>query len=259
MIQCVHGRGVGAGKSYYTAGRIFETLCNGGNVVITSSFGLDWDACCKLAAERKGVILEREQLQVVEESDTPRIHELTGQGTADCPLLLVIDEAHNFLGSREFNDPAKKAFFKWLTQSRHDDVDVIFISQNVFNIDGQVRRVITNLVSLRNMETWKMLGLGYHPFYRNRFRVSVYDGDCKTLQEGYWLRRDVGIFGIYDSKAMRGKHKRSGLVLGRRVLQRVPSRADVRTIEERFRWVVVGGITVELLACLWLRNLGIVF
>lgn len=217
MIQVVDGIGVGAGKSYFTCGRIMAHMAAGGTVYVAETFGFQFEQAKQLIAERWGVVVEPDQYHVVSEEDVPRIHEVTPRGCAELPVLVVVDEAQQFLNARDWNDKSKRALFSWLCQSRHDDTDLIFISQSANNIDKQVRRLVTEVVRMVNLKTIKVPVLGGLPL----FRELVMHQDGTTVMEGRWRLHDKRIFGCYTSKSCRGRHKRLAGEVPRRKLQRV--------------------------------------
>jgi len=209
MIEIVEGVGVGAGKSYYTCTRIIGHLAAGGTVFSSDTFGLVWDETKKLVEERFGVLLEPQQYETFPQSDIPRLHEVTPKGTAEIPVLVVVDEAHMELNCRDYADRSKRPFFQWLTQSRHDDTDVIFISQAAANMDKQIARLATYVFRVRNLMGFSLPGFGKIPkFLARYFVLGKFDRDGKTLQERRFLRHDTGIFKCYSTKVMRGAHKR---------------------------------------------------
>jgi hypothetical protein len=248
MIEIIEGRGVGAGKSYYACMRMISHLSQGGTVFASDTFGLKWDASARLCESRYGVIIEREQFQVFEEGDIKRLHEVTPQGTPELPVLIVVDECHGELNARDWNDQSKKAFFKWLTQSRHDDNDVIFISQSAHNIDKQVARLVTYISRVRNMRNFKFPGIGQWPL--RQFVVNRFDQDGKTLLERKWIWHDTGIFGCYESKVMRGSHKR----LNAAAIPRKQLKKPTLQKNNMAKFIIIAVIACALLAFWMLRN-----
>jgi hypothetical protein len=244
MIEIVEGRGVGAGKSFYVCGRIIDHLAVGGSVCASDTFGLKWDACVKLVAKRFGVMLEADQYRTFSEDDVPRLHEVTPQGTPECPVLVVVDECHTKLNARDWADKSKREFFNWLTQSRHDDNDCMFISQAAANIDKQIARLVTYIQRARNMTTWKIPGLGKWPL--KQFVISTYDSDGRTCLEKKWVWHDKEIFACYESKVMKGRHKRSGEVIAKRKLQK----ANAEKTSPMFKILLVV-IPLLLVASVW--------
>jgi len=220
MIEIIQGRGVGAGKSYYACTRIIQHVLKGGTVVLSDNYALKWEKVKRYAEWLDGTQLEDDQVIVVPAEETHRFHELTPQGTDELPVMAVLDEAHMQLNSRDWADKSKRSFFDWLTQSRHDDVDVVFITQHAHNIDKQIARLATYITNVRNMAMFKVLGLGAIPWRKNQFRINQYDQDGKTLLDAWYIKKDRRIFGCYESKSMRGKHKRNGVIASKKTLQK---------------------------------------
>lgn len=222
MIEIVEGVGVGAGKSYYTATRILCHLAAGGSVYASTTFGLLWDEAKRLGMERFGVVFEDGQYSTFAQEDIPRLHEVTPCGTDDSPVLVIVDEAHIELNSRDWADRNKRPFFNWLTQSRHQNTDLIFISQAAANMDKQIGRLATRIIRMRNLVGWSIPGIGKWPL--KQFVIGTYDRDGKTLQNRRFVSHDKGIFSIYDSKVMRSAHKRADGVVPRRILKKSTTR-----------------------------------
>jgi len=213
MIQ---GRGLGSGKSYFVASEIYRRLISGHTVVVTESFKFLFDKAKELAANWHNVVLEASQFIVIPEAETLNIHKLTPAGTADSPVLVIIDEAHDHLNARDWADKSRRPFFSWLTQSRHDDTDVWFISQNLNNVDKQCARLVTRIFQMRDMkETW-IAGIGQ--WRTKSFRCDQMDGDGRRLERSWYIRKDKRIFGIYVSKNKAGAHGRAGVIEGRKQL-----------------------------------------
>lgn len=217
MIQIVDGVGVGAGKSYFVATRMLATVADGGTIFYSDTFEVVRHEFAKLVEDRFGVIMEDDQLVEVPEKDMVRIHEVTSPGTEDCPVLIILDEAQGQLNARDWNDNSKRPFFNWLCQSRHDDNDLIIISQSAQNIDKQIRRLCTEIVRTRNLAQSKVPLFGGWPYFIH----IILDQDGTTKMDSRWVRHDKAIFGIYRSKSQRGKHKRLAGVIPRKQLRKV--------------------------------------
>jgi hypothetical protein len=225
MIEIVQGVGVGAGKSYYaTSEVVLPHLARGGTVYASSSYQLNWDGAKAYVARKYGVHIQEVQWNVVKQEDIYKLHELTPPGTDDCPLLLVIDEAQQGLNTRDTRDNQKRALFDWFCQSRHDNNDLLFLTQHVDNIDVQVRRLATHIIRIRNMATFKVAGVGM-PMWLVKlgygFRVVRMDPSQKIVEETKFLPHDGKIFGAYISKACQGTHKRVGHAVARLQLEKV--------------------------------------
>lgn len=227
MITIVHGIGVGAGKSYYVASHLLGHLSAGGTVVATDNFKLKWPEFKALAAKRYGVALEDDQYIIIEAKDTERLPELTPPGTDDNPVLLVLDEAQDQLNTRDTRDVSKRKLFAWLCQSRHDNNDLIFITQDQDNIDVQIRRLATYVVKVRNLSTFMIGGLTW-PF--KQFLWQVCDRGGKNVLRRNYVWHDTEIFGAYVSKAMKGAHQRVGAPVPRKTLKRVSKRKPMKAM-----------------------------
>lgn len=216
MIQIVDGVGVGAGKSYFVATRMLVTVADGGTVFYSDTFAVDREKFTALVESRFGLVMEPDQLIEIPEADMVRIHEVTAPGTEECPVLIVMDEAQGQLNARDWADNSKRPFFNWLCQSRHDDNDLIIISQSAQNIDKQIRRLCTEIVRCRNLAKSKVPLFGGWPF----FIQIILDQDGTNSLDRRWVRHDKAIFGIYHSKSQRGKHKRLSGVIPRKQLKK---------------------------------------
>jgi hypothetical protein len=222
MIEIVEGKGVGAGKSYYVCERLINHWRRGGTARVSESFHVKWDACKEYVKRRYGLALEDDQFRTVSGEDVARLHEVTEAGTEECPLLIILDEAQDQLNARDWNDKGKRDLFSWCCQSRHDDNDLIFVSQSAANIDKQIRRLATFTWSIRNAKFHSIQGfgntarliqiasLGFNDgFY---FVRSQLDYDGRTVLERQWVKANKAIFGCYKSKSMALARKRAGVV-----------------------------------------------
>lgn len=224
MIQIVDGKGVGAGKSYYVARHCVRHIAHGGTVVITEQFRLKPEQIRTYLDQEYGLEMQDDQIRVVSAEETWRLHEVTPPGTDDNPVLIILDEAQNQLNARDWNDPKKRGLFLWCCESRHDNNDLIFITQNAANIDKQIQRLCTYIVRTRNMCNFHIPGLFRWPF--KQFLVKTFDADGRTHLKTEWLKHDKRIFACYESKCMRGHHKRTGEPIGRKHLKRTKKKAS---------------------------------
>jgi len=228
MITLLHGEGVGAGKSYTLTTIAVAHLLNGGTVVTTDSFGLLWDNIKAFARDTHGIELEEGQLIIHPDKSAKSLHEVVPQGTEELPVLLILDEAHSEFNARDWSDVRKRAFFLWLTQSRHDDVDVIFSSQSIYNVDKQVQRLVTKVFSVRNMAFVKLFGVfAVRPNY---FRLWEFGPDGKTCIARQWVKKNPEIYKCYVSKQCRGKHREISHVAEKRKLKRVKKKMNIKVI-----------------------------
>src|ERR1700704_1274533 len=118
MIEIIEGFGVGAGKTYYTVKRLLDHWRHGGTAYIVDTLEIKWDECKKFVEQRYGLLLEDAQYNTVSEDKVIHLWEHTPPGTPDCPLVIVVDECHGSLNSRDWMDAKKRPLFDWCTQSR---------------------------------------------------------------------------------------------------------------------------------------------
>ncbi len=254
MIEILEGFGLGAGKSYTTiVAKLIPHFCNGGTAYVVDTMQVKWDNLREHVSDQLGYILFEDQLQTVPEEAIPTLHEHTPPGTADCPVLIVADEVQGQMNARDWNDKNKRGLFQWATQSRHDDNDLWLISQSAMNIDKQMRRLATYNWRVRNTEAMgenilrsllharsTLTGGIFPPAY---FILSQLDQDGKTpMGKKRWLEQDQKVFACYESKAMRGKHKRAGEPIARKVIERRKDRNPM------IKFVIIGIIAVVAFA-----------
>jgi hypothetical protein len=225
MIQTVEGRGVGAGKSYYVTTQVLKYLAEGGIVFASDTFVLKWEEAAAFCLNRYGVVIERDQWNTFPQKEVWKLHEITPAGTDEKPVLIIIDEAQTALNARDWADKEKRPFFEWLTQSRHDNNDLIFISQSAANIDKQIARLVTYIIRVRNMANFEFPGIGKWPL--KQFVIARYDQDGRTLMKKQWVSHDRAVFGCYKSKSCGGSHRRLSAVLPPRKLQKVKRKSPM--------------------------------
>jgi hypothetical protein len=252
MIEVIEGKGVGSGKSYFVVDRLVSHWRNGGTAYVSESFCVNWEACKKHVLKRFGLHLEDDQYSSVTAEQINCLHENTPPGTSESPVLIIIDEAQDQLNARDWGDKSKRDLFSWCCQSRHDDNDLLFVSQSAANIDKQIRRLATYTWSVRNARNFSIPGLGNvarniriitfglnDGFY---FVRTMLDYDGRTVLDRKWVKADRGLFGCYESKSMRLTRKRSGEAVKKRKLQRAKGRHPM------FKYILMAGLIAASIA-----------
>jgi len=206
MVKLLHGKGVGSGKSYWLVSQVLlPHFYRGGTAFVSSSVGVKWPEM-KALAEREGYALKDEQLVTFDTKDAAGIHRELLLGTPDNPVLLILDEAQGPLNARDWADSAKRAFFEWLCQSRHDGVDVYISTQHLDNVDKQVRRVITEIHTTQDMKQIRFLG--FISYRADTFRHAIWSPDYKTqVTAPTYIKKEQRYYDIYDTHACRGAHR----------------------------------------------------
>ncbi len=136
-VYFVDGRGLGAGKTLCTVGRIQLYLKAGRRVATNLDLYLEY----LLPADSKTTVTRL--------PDKPRAIDLDQLGTGDGKPVeeydestfgaLVLDECGTWLHSRDWNDPDRRALFNWFVHARKRHWDVYLIIQDVDQLDKAIR------------------------------------------------------------------------------------------------------------------------
>lgn len=137
MIICYEGT-PGSGKSYDAVRKILDNL-KLGRTVYTNIDGLDGDT------EREHIKcytgLDDYQLSknlvMLAKNEVYKFWEGTKNGS-----LIVIDEAHKWFNSRDWQKETNKDFANWCSTHRHYGYDVLLITQNIEKIDSAARGLV---------------------------------------------------------------------------------------------------------------------
>ena len=214
MIEIFEGR-LGGGKSYSGTVRVIAQLVRGG--VSCTNIDIQPEAVRDYCARYHNVIVESDQLIVLDNHQISEFHKHTPSGTSDLPVQVVVDEAHIFFNSRDWNK-ASRELLMFLTQSRKVHTDVIFISQSMLNMDKQFARLVQFVWRFRDMERWKLplLGMRY-PFPHIMALQFDYDGRTILKRSMIWKRKEI--FACYRTNALVHEFPRLEGVTTKRQLQ----------------------------------------
>jgi hypothetical protein len=200
MIELYEGR-LGGGKTYSAVVRMVDHLRRGG--VVCTNVDLRWDAV-------KAYISQRFRLQALDAQFIPLaadqiglFHRYTPSGSADLPVLVVLDEAHLTFNARDFaqTDKLYRETLTFLTQSRKVNTDIIFIAQSVLNMDKQFMRLVQFIWRFRDLARWKIPGLGI-PYPLKQILAVQFDYDGKTVLQRSFVGKDSRIFALYDTNSL---------------------------------------------------------
>ena len=78
--------------------------------------------------------------------------------------VVILDELHDFINAREWRDSDRSAVVKWASKARKLGQEVYAITQDLEDIDAQVRRKMTYHIKLRNVHQMKVVGVPVVPF-----------------------------------------------------------------------------------------------
>lgn len=195
MIEIFEGR-PGGFKTYNAVLRICDALRRGQTVV--TNVRVYREKVFRYVLSTYGYWCDPAQLVALEDWTAIReIQKHTPRGTADCHVLVVIDEAHVAHNCRETLKQQKETL-DWFSVHRHDYVDLIFISQHAEKLDKQLRLVAQFYWRFRDMQKVSILGVNY-PL--NQYSFGKYDYDGKTLMERGLLFKDAAVYRLYASES----------------------------------------------------------
>ena len=136
------------------------------------------------------------------DSQIPEFHKHTAAGTPEKPVLVVLDEAHLWFNARDWNSTSRE-LLAFLTQSRKQSTDVIFISQSLLNMDKQFMRlvqVVWTFCDLKvkgypiNLVFWQSVPWPFPQILQQQF-----DSDGKTVLNRRFLWKDSKLFACYNT------------------------------------------------------------
>jgi len=198
FIEIVSGT-LGGGKTAFAAERAFDHLCKGGYVYSNVEF-----YPTAIAARMAELGLEFDPSRLVMLTGSARkFHEQISRGTADSLVMLVIDEAGLELNARDYKqtDDTQMAFN---TMARKLDIHLVYISQDMNDVDKQIRRKADTVWICRNMKKLKIWGVLPFPlpFY---FRVRMDNTRGKLVKhDSEVVLPPLPSWGLYNSDAMVG-------------------------------------------------------
>lgn len=200
MIELFEGR-LGGGKTYSAVVRIVDHLRRGG--VVCTNIDMVWESISAYVVKYWGLVIEDAQWIKLTDEQIGLFHHHTPSGTASLPVLVVIDEAHLIFNARDFakTDKQFRETLVFLTQSRKVHTDVIFISQSILNMDKQFMRLVQFIWRFRDLQRWKIPGLGI-PYPLKQILCVQFDYDNKTILNRRFIRKDKAIFALYNTNAL---------------------------------------------------------
>jgi len=179
----------GTGKTLYAIDKWIIPALKAGRQVVTNIDGLNHDAIALIMEEMPLKI--HSLLKLINPDD----FDANQQFYKDLPIgcLVVLDEAQNYFGARNFKEKANNDLIPYITKHRHFKHDVVFISQSQDSIDVAVRRVSA-------ITYWLKSG-GYSGFGEKNVIVMGYLGGNmeKKPESKNVYRHNTRIYGAYKS------------------------------------------------------------
>lgn len=213
MIQTIEGR-LGGGKTYTAIIWICNHLAKGG--VVATNINIMLDKFTDKYGEKRGLRwLLREHYgyvlkdsQIIRLSDTATVpyktnkgvfhlleivmfYKIIPRGTPKQPVLVVVDEAHIHFPQDGFRSIPKEVLH-FLTLSRHNCVDVVFISQHIKNMWCQMLRLAQFRWVIRDMKQYGFplgaLNIPW-PFPHYLRCKNDYDGKTIIARQFEWAKK----------------------------------------------------------------------
>jgi hypothetical protein len=153
---------LGSGKSYYGVRKLARGLLEGKAVVSNIRLADGWEERVlkhshfyKMARkDRKNYMVREIQSRYLYEPDLPKLISTRIKGKGEGRGVMVIDEAHNELNHREWQEANQKIFLRKLSLSRKRGWQVYLLSQHKDNTDASARRVAQMEIRLVNWKQW---------------------------------------------------------------------------------------------------------
>lgn len=205
LISVYAGK-LGSGKTWAAVLRAMDALMSG--QVLVTNIILIWPAVEAYCRSRGVKHIPRENYryfstEAVKEDVDILLRLLTHNS------LLVFDEVHLVLDSRDWRENAQRSSGLQLltTQARKVDVDMIFISQSETRIDSRILAMATYIVRVQNWLHLPVFGT-LLPFPVTIAKTCAPDGRTVYAKEWIWRRGNVAR--LYDSKQTHRDLKLSG-------------------------------------------------
>jgi zona occludens toxin (predicted ATPase) len=246
MIELFEGR-LGGGKTYNAVVRMVAHVARGGT--ICTNVEIIWPAVVEYIAKRWGLVVEDDQCIRLTDDQIFTFHRHTPSGTADLPVLVVVDEAHLHFNARDHGTTDRKfrETLTFLTQSRKVNTDIIFISQSILNMDRQFGRLVQYIWRFRDLSKWKIPGLGIsYPF--QQILCAQYDYDGRTMLNRQFIQKDLRIFDLYDTNSLIRPFVRLEDIKTQRELQKVQK----KPLSKMAKWLIPLGVLAGILCAIWL-------
>jgi len=226
---------IGSGKTYSAINEIVLHLSKGGTVA--TNIVLNYDYISKYLEDYYSFKLNDEQYIFLKEDRITNFHRYTPQGTKDLPVLVIIDEAQLYFNSREYAKlmtESGKEFLAFLTQSRKEFTDVVFITQAIETIDKQLRIQIQFEVKCRDISTYEipviLMKVPFKVIIQLWFDPNLPREGGKPLKRVYFWKNKK-IFGCYNSfDLVKGGFNRSGQVSKKGIKIKKMSKKDIQII-----------------------------
>ena len=194
VVECFTGL-MGGGKSYMAVERASKHFLKAGRVF--TNLQLKFDNIKTWAEEEHGILLQDQQYSHLSLDELREFPRHITAGTQKNPCLVIIDEAALFFNARDWAKTSK-AILEFLTQTRKVDVNIIFITQSIDDIDKQFRRRIHYTWTMVDVQKIKVFNLRWP--WPHMIRTCYHGISFKAKLRRLWVLKNVKIFDFYSSK-----------------------------------------------------------
>ncbi len=199
MISILSGK-IGAGKTLHAVEMMYEALCEGRTVC--TNVELIYKQLAILAVKEKSLLIKRSQIIQLDLNTLANWHTEIPWGVTGDPTLVCLDEIHLWFNSRDYakTDNLHRDMLSFLSQSRKAAVDVIFIAQEINNIEKQFRAQAKHLLFISDFGGFYLPILGKVPLQQNV--ITTRDADTKMILRRQKRQYPKKMFGCYETLAM---------------------------------------------------------
>ncbi len=207
MIAFVTGQ-PGAGKTFYAVRLMVQALREGKYVATNVEMVQGWEdqaarffsaSSLKPGARNRRTVRYRKAAYVAH--GLPELSRLRLPGTGESRGIVVLDEAHLWLNTRDWRDSDRKQAIAWFTQHRKLGWDVYLISQYAESVDRQVRALAEYEITLRNLKRARFFGVPVSPV--NLFlALWFWNGHHRLLHKREMYRLDRKLASLYETLAV---------------------------------------------------------
>lgn len=229
---------LGSGKTSFAFERALEHLLKGGTVVTNIEFYPDRIA--DWMHREYGLEFDPERLIKVEDGEA--VWKSAVRGNDELETMLLIDEAHVEHNARSWDKTSQEATM-FNTMPRKLNIHVVYITQDMNNVDKQFRRMANYMWYCRNAAQVKILGVFNFPF-NLFFRIPYLCGPGvppRPMKPEICLRPMS--WGMFNSKSLVGRALQTFGVLA------AAKTSPLRKLERPprpFRWDFWGPILAAL-------------
>jgi len=156
--------------------------------------------------------LEFDPSRLVALTDGTEVWKGAVTGSDDLPAMLIIDEAHVEHNARDW-DKSSAAQLLFNTMARKLNIHIIYITQDINNVDKQFRRMAQRIEYCRNLGHHKLLGFLPFPFSLFLRVPYVMAPGAKPMRQSPIVTMRPLSWGMFNSKALVGRAKETFSVL----------------------------------------------